>query len=106
MEVQKRIFEWIKKGDVEAVLDLSGLKLDKCPMVPPTVKKLNISNNSITEVMLLPPSLRELNCSNNKISKLMLSPKLEVLVCDNNELKVYPTAGESVINYMKRLVRA
>ena len=100
------IHQWIKNGDVEAVLDLSNLELNMMIPIPINVKKLNISNNNITELSALPTNLKELDCSNNKIKKMMLPLSLEKIICSNNDLKVYPNQGESIKDYNMGLMLA
>lgn len=100
------IHEWVKTGDIEAELNLSGLGLSSMIPVPMTVKKLNISNNNITHIHILPYGLKELNCSNNKIKSMMLPASLEKIICENNDLKVYPNQGESLKDYNMRLLLA
>ena len=59
--VQKRIQDWIKQGDENKVLNLSGLGLTELPdNIPESVKYLNCRLNRLTELKDLPSTLKEL----------------------------------------------
>jgi hypothetical protein len=65
---QQRIQRWVQRGRTNSWLNLSGLRLRELPELPPTVRRLNISQNKLTDLSGLPRGLRKLYCGmNNKL---------------------------------------
>lgn len=103
----KRIKTWSDNGDDDAVLNLSGLKLQSLPQIPKECKRLDCSRNKLTDVPELKyvylscynnsikklPNLDgciELECSENQLDELPKLPACVSLHCINNKLKQLP----------------
>jgi hypothetical protein len=69
MEIaHQRIQRWIDRKRTNSWLDLSNLRLRELPELPPNVRRLNISQNKLTNLSGLPRGLRKLYCNmNNKL---------------------------------------
>jgi Leucine-rich repeat (LRR) protein len=70
---------------------LTELILKKCDIdcltiLPPKLKKLNVSHNMINEITYLPETLKELNISNNNMLVLDNLPQLNILNISHNAL--------------------
>jgi len=92
-KAQRRIDEWVAKGDVDNILDLSVLKLTSLPALPENLKNLWCEHNNLTELPKLPDTLIDLYCGANKLSSLppTLPANLDTLACMSNELTSIPT---------------
>jgi len=65
-EAVKRMKKWFDQGKVEAVLNLRGLNLSCLPeSLPPFLQKIDASDNYLRSLPILPPSLKMLNVANN-----------------------------------------
>lgn len=86
---KRRIERWIAKNDVDADLDLDGLKLTELPEIPSNCKKLKCSNNRLTFLPDL-PSCVELYCHNNELKQLPDIHNCTILTCYGNKLIELP----------------
>ncbi len=87
----QKIQNWIQRGNVDDILDLSFLRLTSLPDLPSSLKILYCYNNQLTSLPDLPSSLKILICDNNKITNLPNLPSsLQKLSCSNNYLTSLP----------------
>ena len=123
----KKIKEWVAKGDTSKPLDLSKLDLKssydeypdivielpknlkiliccdnpmlrRLPKLPKGLVNLTVGNNNLIEIPELPDSLKILSCENNNIKSLPKLPnKLRELKCDHNKLARLPELPTSLI---------
>ena len=83
--MSKRIKEWINKGEVTALLDLSFLNLTTIDELPVNLLILHCENNQLTSLPRLPDTLQILYCNNNQLTSLPPLPDtLQYLDCYNN----------------------
>jgi hypothetical protein len=61
----QRIAAWIATGRCKRVLDLSNLQLEELPILPTTVRRLNLSNNKLWSLIGLPINICNLWLYNN-----------------------------------------
>jgi len=92
-EAQRRIDNWVARGNVNSKLHINRLKLTSLPPLPENLKFLWCEGNNLTELPDLPDSLIELFCDDNKLTSLppTLPADLDTLACMNNELTSIPT---------------
>jgi Leucine-rich repeat (LRR) protein len=89
--------EAIQRHTPSGGLNLRGLRLTVCPPLPPTVRRLYISDNRLTGLPELPPSLSIIECENNQLTSLPeLPPRLTRLNCNNNRLTSLPKLPNSL----------
>jgi Leucine-rich repeat (LRR) protein len=88
-EAEKRINNWLKRGEYHKQLNLSSLKLSKLPPIPMECTYLICDNNKLTHLPDL-PNCDILWCANNKLEELPNLPKCEFLACYNNKLTRLP----------------
>ena len=84
-EAKLRVIAWQSERNIDRELSLSGLGLTILPILPISIKHLDCSNNSISEIIPY-PNLRTLICSMNKITQIPSFDKLKKLKCDHNNL--------------------
>lgn len=78
----ERVEQWVRRGKVKEVLDISALGLTSLPELPETVEWLNCSKNPIDCLDGLPRGLKRLDCSETSIVKFGELPDgLEYLHC-------------------------
>ena len=123
----KKIKEWVAKGNSSLPLDLSKLDLKssydeypdivielpknlkiliclnnpmlrRLPKLPKGLVKLTVGGNNLITIPELPDSLKILSCENNNIKSLPKLPnKLRELECDHNKLARLPELPTSLI---------
>ena len=82
----ERIQQWIQKGNVKALLNLSECNLTSLPPLPQNVKNLDISRNHLNSLADVPSSVTMLRCCSNELYHLYdLPPKLRYLDCAGNQ---------------------
>lgn len=99
-----KISEWEYTNDPDIVLDLSNLQLTNLPGdIPNSVRKLNCSNNLLTELPGNLQSLNELYCFNNRLTKLPEN-LLNVIdiVCNDNLLENVPINTPLLKNFIAK----
>jgi hypothetical protein len=84
---QKRVAVWVERGDANAPLNLSRLRLDVLPDMPAEIQKLDVSHNDLVALGALPRDLRILDVSHNPIRNLDgLPPGIQYLVYSAGQL--------------------
>lgn len=61
---------WVKKGNLHEILDLSNWYIDDLSIIPDEVIYLNISNTTITKLNKLPDNLKWLKCTHTNLEEL------------------------------------
>jgi hypothetical protein len=101
------IAEWERKGNVEECLNLGGLRLETVPVLPPTVKRLSLFCNNLTEITFLPDSILGLDIACNRPLHILckLPPRLEHLYCSRTSLPELPELPATLRHLSCRGVR-
>lgn len=70
------------------VVDLSNNKLSSVPILPDTIEEITVKNNVLETVVLNSYSnLKRLDVSHNKLTTIDLHKTLDILICNNNNIK-------------------
>jgi hypothetical protein len=106
-EAQKRIDDWVRKGNIRIGLNLDKLGLRELPLLPNRLIRLYCNNNNLKHLPTLPPTLEKLSCAANELIDLPRLPnKLVELNCEANrltELPTLPTTLKKLHCYQNRL---
>ena len=94
-QAENGILNWMKNGNVNAVLDISGLNLRTLPPLPDNLKKLKAGKNALTSIPEnhLPVTLEEIDLACNQLTSLPESlpiSQLKLLNAADNKLSKLP----------------
>lgn len=86
-KAKQKIEKWIRRGDQDQELDLSGLKLTELPPFPRGVEYLIIHGNQLTSLDGLPDTLKELSAGGNQLQRLDRLPlSVQRVTLDDNKI--------------------
>lgn len=84
-----------KLPDNLQVLNADNNTLRFISYLPDSLELLHCSNNIIIQLDNIPPNLLRLDCSSNNLKSIIIPPKLQVLICDKNQITDLPPLGSS-----------
>lgn len=94
--MNSEIMKWYEEGDEDKILVLHPDHVEM-PILPYTVKHLDLTHTSIEYISDLPANLETLICNNKKLIGIdELPPALRVLNVGNTNIKSIPTLPKSI----------
>ena len=101
MQAAGKIKNWLNNGDINAVLNISQLKLKSLPPLPANLKKLKAANNELASIAEnhLPATLEAIDIHGNQLASLPESlpiAHLTLLNVAGNKLTIFPPIARSL----------